>query len=246
MARTPLLRGGLVAAATLLVAGCGFHLAGSRALPEPLKKVRIDTVLEYEVGEPPLETALRERLQRRGSEITSKSKDGVTVIRLTDLKETRQVLSVGPDGKALEYELITRVTFDARTGTNVWQQSTQIEARQPYSFNAQQVLAKEQEADRLREYLQGELADILLLRLEAAASHPAPPAAPPATPPGVVPPVPAPVPSPPADPSVAPPAGPQTVPSPTPPPAAPPAPDPGPAEPLDPVAPAETPAVPVS
>jgi LPS-assembly lipoprotein len=156
-------------------------------------------VLEYEVGEPPLETALRDRLQRRGSDVTSKTKDGTTVIRLTDLRETRQVLSVGSDGKALEYELITRVTFDARTGTNVWQMPTQIEARQPYSFNAQQVLAKEQEADRLRAYLQDQLAEILLLRLEAAASRATLPAGTPATPPDVVPPVPPPIPSPPAE-----------------------------------------------
>jgi LPS-assembly lipoprotein len=175
-----------------LLAGCGFHAAGTRPLPEPLKRVRIDMVQPYRVSEPPVETSLRDRLARRGAKIETKDGDGVTLIRLSELRESREVLSVGPDGKALEYELILRVRYEVRTGQQVWVPPSIIEARRDYSFNAQQVLPKEQEAERLREYLEDELAELLLLRIEAAsaraAQSPPAPAATPATesPPGTV------------------------------------------------------------
>lgn len=160
----------------LLLVGCGFHAAGSRALPEPLQRVRIDMVAPYRVSEPAVETALRTRLTQRGAEVVEDKDAEVTVIRMSDLRESREVLSVGADGKALEYELILRLNYDVRTGQQVWVPPTPIEARRDYSFNAQQVLPKEQEAERLREYLEDEMAELLLLRIEAAVSRAAPPA----------------------------------------------------------------------
>lgn len=162
-----LLTGVLLCAA---LTACGFHAAGTRPLPDPLKRVRIDLVAPYRVSEPPVETALRDRLIRRGAEVVKKEKgdEGVTVIRLSDLRESRDVLSVGADGKALEYELILRVRYEVRTGQHVWIPPSQMEARRDYSFNAQEVLPKEQEAERLREFLETEMAEMLLLRIEAA------------------------------------------------------------------------------
>lgn len=167
----------------LTLTACGFQPAGSRPLPEPLRLVRIDMVAPFRVSEPPVEAALRDRLLRRGAEVVEKSDTGVTVIRLTDLKGSREVLSVGPDGKALEYELILRVNYDVRTGQRVWIAPQQAEVRRDFSFNADQILPKEQEADRLREFLEGEMAEILMLRIEAAVARaerqaPAPDAAP--------------------------------------------------------------------
>lgn len=155
----------------LLLGACGFHAAGTRPLPDPLKRVRIDMVQKYRVSEPPVETSLRDRLARRGAKVVTKNDDDVTLIRLSELKESREVLSVGPDGKALEYELILRVHYEVRTGQQVWIPPSMIEARRDYSFNAQQVLPKEQEAERLREYLEDELAELLLLRIEAATAR---------------------------------------------------------------------------
>lgn len=156
-----------------LLAACGFHAAGTRPLPDPLKRVRIDLVAPYRVSEPPVETSLRDRLTQRGAEVVKKDKgdENVTVIRLSDLRESREVLSVGADGKALEYELILRVRYEVRTGRHVWIPPSQMEARRDYSFNAQQVLPKEQEAERLREFLEDEMAEMLLLRIEAATAR---------------------------------------------------------------------------
>lgn len=160
---------------TFFLAGCGFHAAGNRPLPELLKQVRIDVIAPYRVSEPTVEAALRERLLRRGAEVVEKPRDDVTTIRLTDLKATREVLSVGADGKALEYDLILRANYEVRRGTLVLIPTDLIEVRRDYSFSADQVLSKEQEAERLRDFLEEEMAELLLLRIEAAAKQVAPP-----------------------------------------------------------------------
>jgi LPS-assembly lipoprotein len=146
-----------------LFAACGFHLAGTRPLPEPLLHVYIDVIAPYRVVQPPLETALRAILQRRGAEVRGETAAGTTVIRLSELEEAREVLSVGIDGKALEFRLVTSVNRDGAllAGPDA------LRLTRDYSFQPEQVLAKEAEEARLREFIQTEIAELMLLRLEA-------------------------------------------------------------------------------
>lgn len=155
----------------LSLSACGFHLAGSRPLPVPLKSVYIDVVSPYTVSEPPLETALRGLLQRRGAKVVGAPGDAATVVRLSELNEGRQVLSLGTDGKALEFQLITSVRYEVVSGAVELVPPDVLRVTRDYSFNAQQVLAKEAEEERLREYIQGELAELLMLRIEAVLAH---------------------------------------------------------------------------
>lgn len=147
--------------------GCGFHLAGSRPLPAPLQTVYIDVITPYRVAQPPLENSLRALLQRRGADVRGEPGEGVTVIRLSDLKESREVLTIGVDGKALEYRLITSVRYEAFSGGRILSGPDELRVSRDYSFQPEQVLAKEAEEARLREFIQTELAELLMLRLEA-------------------------------------------------------------------------------
>lgn len=151
-----------------LVAGCGFRLAGTRPLPEALRSVHVDLVAPYRVSEPPIETALRSLLERRGAEVQSQPGRARVLIRLSDLKETREVLSIGADGKALEFQLITQVNYQVSENGRALLPPSTLSVSRDFSFNAQQVLAKEAEEARLRAFIQGELAELLMLRLEAA------------------------------------------------------------------------------
>jgi LPS-assembly lipoprotein len=99
-----------------------------------------------------------------------------TILRITELKESREVLSVDPFGKAVEFKLTTRLTYEVtETGREPLAPDT-LQVSRDYSFNAQQVLAKEAEGQRLQNFMQDELAELLLLRLETLLA--APPAAP--------------------------------------------------------------------
>lgn len=155
----------------VLLAGCGFHLAGSRPLPQPLQSTYIEVVVPYRVSEPPLEVSLRTLLQRRGGHVKSSAASAATVIRLSNLKESRLVLSIGTDGKVLEFQLVTTVTYQVNSGGKVLMPPDTLSLSRSYSFNAEQVLAKDAEEARLREYIQRELAELLLLRMEAVLSH---------------------------------------------------------------------------
>jgi LPS-assembly lipoprotein len=150
-----------------LFAACGFHLAGTRPLPEPLLHVYIDVIAPYRVVQPPLETALRAILQRRGAEVRGETAAGTTVIRLSELEEAREVLSVGIDGKALEFRLVTSVNYQVFRDGVLLAGPDALRLTRDYSFQPEQVLAKEAEEARLREFIQTEIAELMLLRLEA-------------------------------------------------------------------------------
>ena len=161
----------LLAWSALLLAGCGFQLAGSRPLPPPLQSAYIDFVAPYRVSEPPLEVSLRTLLQRRGGHVTGSPSEAKAVIRLSNLKESRVVLSIGTDGKVLEFQLVTSVTYQVNAGDKVLMPPDTLTLSRSYSFKAEQVLAEDAEEAHLREYIQNELAELLLLRMEAVLGH---------------------------------------------------------------------------
>lgn len=156
-----------VLALALFASACGFHWAGSRLLPSQLSWVYIDVVTPYKVEKPPLEASLRTRILRRGGVVSGNVADARTVLRISDLTETREVLSIDRFGKAIEYKLTTRLRYELLEDGQPLVQPDVLRVSRDYSFNAQQVLAKEAEEARLQAFMQDELAELLLLRLEA-------------------------------------------------------------------------------
>ena len=187
------MRAALAALLAAFVAGCGFHLAGSLPLPQVLQRVYLDLEQPYKVSDAPLEIALRERLVQRGARVVSKSEKAETRLRLWNLAERREALSIGPDGKALEYRLLISVDYEVRRGAELLLPPTTLSASRDYSFEPGSILAKEAEEAELREYIQGELAELLLLRMEIGLRDLPAPAASPAQ---VVPPLSTPTPAP--------------------------------------------------
>ena len=151
----------------LVMSACGFRLMGNRQLPALLEVVFIDLQAPYRVREPPVETHLRALLQRRGATIHPRPGPGVTAIHIQDLNTVREVLSVGSDGKALEFLLRTTVTYRVERDGAVLVPNDLLQISRDFSFNADQVLAKDAEEARLRAYIQTELAELILIRLEA-------------------------------------------------------------------------------
>ncbi|MGH8444295.1 MAG: LPS assembly lipoprotein LptE [Solimonas sp.] len=164
----------------LLLSACGFHLAGSQPLSSDLKKVYVDTITPYKVSEPPIEAQLRAILQRRGAAIANSPDSEITTIRLSQLNETREVLSIGTDGKAIEFRLVTRVHYEVFRGPTTLVTPGDLVATRDYSFEPTQVLAKEAEEQRLREFIQSQLAELLMLRIDAALTYHSATVAPPA------------------------------------------------------------------
>lgn len=182
--RASLLLGSLCLGA-LPLAGCGFHLVGNRPVPDGLKSVYVELIDPYHVTAPPLQTALQVRIARSGGQVKSSAEAADTVLRLSNLQEGREVLSIGPDGRAIEYRLQTRVSYSLLTskGEVLIDPESQTVSRD-YSFSAQQILPKEAEETRLRGYIQDTLAELVLLRVESALSKRQAPALTPPVEPG--------------------------------------------------------------
>ena len=167
----------LVLTASLLAA-CGFHAAGARTLPEQLERVHIDLIAPYRVSEPQVETRMRALLTQRGTEVVDKAGADVAAKGVEKAATMGQEqITVGADGKALEYDLILRMEYQMYMGDTVYIPLDQIEVRRDYSFNPGQLLAKEQEAQRLRDYLENQMAELLLLRIEILLRQAPPPEA---------------------------------------------------------------------
>jgi len=149
------------------LAGCGFHFAGQEPLPEPLKSVYVEVIDPFHVTVPPVETGLQSRITRSGGVVKSKAADATSVLRLTNLQETQEVLSLGPDGKAIEYRLVSRVTYELHSGNRVLIPPQAQGLDRTYSFSATQILPKEAEATRLSHYVQDDLAEVILLRIQS-------------------------------------------------------------------------------
>lgn len=168
----------------LLLSACGFHLAGNRPLPAQLQYVFIDSTQPYRVSEPPVEAALRSLLQRRGGQVLDGIDHGASVIKLSNINESRTVLSINASNTVLEYQITTSVGYQVFSGDKVLVPPDTISLSRSYSYNPQAVLAEEIKEARLREYMQKELAELLMLRLDTLLSEraDAPAASPGATP----------------------------------------------------------------
>jgi LPS-assembly lipoprotein len=149
-----------------LLPACGFHLQGSNTWPEDWRGY----ALEYPLRDPdmaPFVVALDEALRRRGlGPVGSDGGDGRFVLVLRDLEDRKSVAAIGGNGKAVEFELRRKVSFQIQTPA--WRSETySVSANRRLSFDPTVVLAKEAEEERLRQGLSRDLIEQLLLRTEA-------------------------------------------------------------------------------
>lgn len=151
-----------------LLAACGFKLQGSRDLPVPLQWVFIESEAAYSVDEPPVAVALGARLRRQGASVTGDRGRANSVLVITEVEERSEVLSIDQQGRAIEFDIIVSATYLLRSSDGqVLVEPETLTARRALSFPSEQILPKEAEEARLKEFLQSELAELILLQLQA-------------------------------------------------------------------------------
>lgn len=170
----PFLRVAMASLLSGLLAGCGFHLAGHQPLPPQLQKVYIQISNPYSVDVPPLQRALSQRLVRSGGSVVGNLSQAHAVLHLSNLTQARETVAIGPDGRALEYRLITSVDYSLEVGGKILLPAETQTVSSDYSFSTRQILAKEEEQSRLQAYIQDELAELILMRINAELTHPLP------------------------------------------------------------------------
>jgi LPS-assembly lipoprotein len=147
--------------AALVLAGCGFRLAGSERLPPVLAKPYLS------VKDPYTDFAreLERQLKSSGAELQPLRQDSTAIIEITkDLVEQR-TLSVSARNIPTDYELRYTVTFEVKGPDAQILEPQTVTLSRDYSFEENVLLAKEHEADMLREQMARDLVSMTMRRL---------------------------------------------------------------------------------
>jgi LPS-assembly lipoprotein len=151
----------LILAAVSLLNGCGFRLAGS----EPLPAIMQHTYLSLKDPYTDFSREFEHRLKSAGAVLQPTGELATARINVTqDLVEQR-TLSVSATNIPTEYELIYTITFDVHAGDKQVLAPQTVSLSKDYSFEENVQLAKEHEADILRQQMARELVSIAMRRL---------------------------------------------------------------------------------
>jgi len=158
--RLPFARWAAAAAllATLLLAGCGFHLRGSVPLAADLRQL----ALRAPDSQSDFARAMRRALLDAGAQLQTSS-NAQLIIERDELLE--RVASVSARNVPREYELTYIVQFSLRLGSETRIDTEEITVTRDFSFNERITLAKAREREQLRATLAQEAADIVMQRL---------------------------------------------------------------------------------
>ena len=155
---------GLAAISMLALAGCGFRLAGSEPLPAIMAK-------PYLVLKDPYTDFSREfehQLKGAGAQLQPVREGSTATVEITRDQVQQRTLAVSASNIPTEYELTYTVTFVVQglpgAGKPLLEPQT-ISLSKDYSFNEYAQLAKEHEADILKQQMARDLVVITMRRL---------------------------------------------------------------------------------
>lgn len=151
----------LAAIALFGLAACGFRLAGSEKLPPALARPYLS------VKDPYTDFAreFERQLKSSGALVQDIRQDSTASIEVTkDLVEQR-TLAVSARNIPTDYELIYTVTFAVNGPDTQLLAPQTITLSRDYSFQENELLAKEHEADMLRAQMARDLVSIAMRRL---------------------------------------------------------------------------------
>jgi len=156
----------------LALAGCGFQLRGSATLPfDTLYVDMVDTSLALEL----------KRNLRTGSnaKLVERREDAQALLTRTTLSTSKQILSINSAGRVREFRL--RYLFGYALVDQKGQDlapPASVSIERTFSFNDNQVLAKENEEAVLYRDMQSDLVQQVIRRLAATPATPPAPANP--------------------------------------------------------------------
>ncbi|MFN3920026.1 MAG: LPS assembly lipoprotein LptE [Methylohalobius sp.] len=148
-----------------LLQGCGFHLRGALELPPEKRAIALQGIpLNH-----PFAGDLRAILALFHGELVTDPKLAGSVLVISDIQEDRRVLSLDQNGKAVEFELILRLRFEARAPDGkVLIPPEPIAAHRVYLNPQLDVIGKAVEEGVIWEEMRRETAQALLRRLRKA------------------------------------------------------------------------------
>ncbi|MBN1378974.1 MAG: hypothetical protein JXA04_07040 [Gammaproteobacteria bacterium] len=148
----------------LLVSACGWHMRGTAKLPPAMALTYIDTAAKTST----LTRYLNRALRAADVEVVGEMGDNVARLKVQS-SSGRRVLSIGPDGKALEYEIFATATFSVTTPDGLFELTAQeISLSRDLLFDSLDVLGASKEQDMLQQDMEKQVASLIIDRIAAA------------------------------------------------------------------------------
>ena len=138
MLRTPILPI-LIAALSLMSAGCGFQLRGcSASIAQSYSSVRVVDLS----GDGRLRKDLEQALTDTGTNVTATS---LNVVEILQSEEDKRTASYSSRGKSAEYELLKEIRFQFKRDEKVLIPETTFKARRSYLYRETAAVGKAEE-----------------------------------------------------------------------------------------------------
>jgi LPS-assembly lipoprotein len=150
-----------VLSAALALTACGFRLAGSDPLPGVLARPYLSLRNPYT----DFSREFEHQLKSSGATLQAESANATATIDVTNDVVVRRTLSVSAQNIPTEYELTYTVTFNVHGTDKELLTPQTISLSKDYSFQENALLAKEHEADILRQQMARDLVSIAMHRL---------------------------------------------------------------------------------
>jgi LPS-assembly lipoprotein len=147
--------------AALPLSGCGFRLVGS----DPLPAVMARTYLVLKDPYTDFSREIEHQLKSAGATMQPTREGATAIIDITKDSVEQRTLSVSATNIPTEYELTYTITFDVKAGDKQLLAPQTVSLSKDYSFQENVLLAKEHEADILRQQMAKDLVSIAMHRL---------------------------------------------------------------------------------
>jgi LPS-assembly lipoprotein len=147
--------------AALLLSACGFQLRG--AAPMPFQSIYVQAAPTS-----PFAIQLKRMVQAGGgTRIVERPEQAEVILQVLNELQEKQILSLGGGGRVREFQLRYRVSFrltDVKNREHI--PKSEIVLRRDFTFNDEQVLAKEAEEALLLRDMRNDAVQQLVRRLQ--------------------------------------------------------------------------------
>ena len=154
----------VAALASLLVAGCGFHLRGDVTYPPAMAVTYIEATDTYTPFYQKLKAALREN----GVKVTADPEAAGAVVRILHDESGQRVLSVSTRNTPNEYDVYYIIRYALDLGGKEALAAQQLSLNRSYTYDETLVLGEAAQSDVLRQALAADLVGVVTRRLSAA------------------------------------------------------------------------------
>ncbi|MDD5411214.1 MAG: LPS assembly lipoprotein LptE [Methylobacter sp.] len=135
----------VIVVVVLLLSACGYHLRGAIALPVAMKSIYL------EGGSGQLRDQFKQVMTSASVQLVSSRQGAGIVVRILNEESNRRTLSLSTRGKSNEFELYYRLDYEVtNAGNELLMERQPIEIRREYFNDQQDVMAKDNEENGIR------------------------------------------------------------------------------------------------